>query len=287
MPARPQNNCYPTEGLTTNDSRYPAVCKVCNWTNKYSIGNCNASTAQTSQSTCATCNTVCQASKQAYCTIHSQYIKDHADVGPYDEICHAKDEFIFRNWTAAWWNDYQDDLLTADRVGKRQPHEGGVSFPDGRAVADPCNNNHPSGSLVTAKKYNDLANGVEKFPGASVPKVKGSAEVGCEAADVIRASHALALKTAYNNAKFKVNVCDVCNTASQFTFSCSCNCSCSCSCTCGTTDAGGCSRGCGCSCGCSCGCACSSGAIVGPSYAGINNPGNPSSIPADLTGNKP
>lgn len=110
----------------------------------------------TTSSACGTnCNTVCQAGSQAYCSAFSQFIKDHRDVGPYTAICEQKDEFIFRNWTAAWWNDYQDDLLTADKMGKRNPHNAGVSFPNGRAAADPQNFPHPSGSLVTAAKYND------------------------------------------------------------------------------------------------------------------------------------
>lgn len=274
MPARPQDTCYPSQALTTSDSRYPGVCTKCNWTNPETVSNCKSLSAQTPKTKCATCNTVCQAQKQNYCTIGHENINTHATVGKYTEICHVKDEFIFRNWTAAWWNDYQDDLLTADKMGRHTPHNNGVSYSE-RAVADPCNNNHPANSLVTAKKYNEQKAALAKF-GVTIPGVKGAAEVGCEAADVIRAAHALALKTGFNNAKFDSDVCDTCNTATQFTNKCTCNCSCSCSCVCPCSSVGsssGCT-GCGCSCGCYCPCFCPCPtAKIETAYEGVNNPG--------------
>lgn len=123
----------------------------------------------------------------------------------------AKDEFIFREWTSEWWNDYQDDLLTADKMGKKVSQSAGVSFA-ARTTPDPTNVPHPANSLVTAQKYNEMVTALSKFS-STISKVKGAAEVGCENADVIRASHAVALKTGYNNAKFKSTVCDICNGA--------------------------------------------------------------------------
>lgn len=266
MAARTQVNCYPSQALAVQDSWLPGICTVCNATTMQRIGNCNSNSAQTSQLSCATCNTVCQATKQAYCSIDHENIEDHEDVGKYTSKtphqCEAKDEFIFRNWTADWWNELQDSYLTADKVGKTKAQDSGVSFSDGQAKPDPTNVPHPQGSLVTAKKYNEISDAVSKFR-TSLAKVKGSAEVGCENADVIRASHAVALRTSYQAAKFKTDVCDCCNTKVQWSVHCSCNCSCSCTCNCS------CQCGCGCSdrssgCGCTCSCGCSAAGIASP-----------------------
>lgn len=48
-------------------------------------------------------------------------------------------------------------------MGKTVSHSAGVSFPDGEAKPDPQNVPHPAGSLVTAKKYNDISDAVSKF----------------------------------------------------------------------------------------------------------------------------
>lgn len=269
MPARTQANCYPTEGLTTQDARESPVCTVCNWTASFNYGDCHAESAQTSRSQCSTCNTVCQASSQAYCVIGHELIQNHETVGKYTEICHIKDEFIFRNWTADWWNDYQDDLLTADKMGMKVPHNKGVNYTE-RAAPDPCNDTHIPNSLVTAKKYNEHVTNLSKFS-VTIPSVVGVSDNGV--GDVIKAAHALALRTGFNTAKFHSRVCDVCNTAAQYTFKCTCNCACSCTCSCASSSRGGsCSRGCGCSCSCSCGCSCpcSAGAIS-TSYSGVGN----------------
>ena len=255
MPARVQDHCYPTEGLQTQNAKYSPVCTVCNWTSAFTVQNCNSYAEQTFKSQCASCNTVCQSRAQWYCYIDHEYIKDHETVGQYTEICHAKDEFIFRNWTADWWNDYQDDLLTADKMGMKQPHDKGVVYTE-RAAPDPCNDTHIPNSLVTAKKYNEHVDALAKFS-VTINKVKGVSDDGV--GDVIRGAHALALKDGFNNAKFHNRVCDVCNTATQYTFRCTCNCTCSCQCSCSKGDGSsgrGCSKGCGCSCGCSCTCGC-------------------------------
>lgn len=269
MPARTQEHCYPTEGLETQNAKYPPVCTVCNWTDTETVDDCGTQSAQTSQIQCATCNTVCQAQSQAYCKIGHELIQNHETVGKYTEICHKKDEFIFRNWTAKWWNDYQDDLLTADKMGMKVPHNKGVTYSE-RAAPDPCNDTHIPNSLVTAKKYNEHVTNLSKF-GVTIPSVVGVSDNGV--GDVIRGAHALALRTGFNTAKFHSTVCDVCNTANQLTFNCSCNCTCSCSCSCDCSSPNrSCNRGCGCSCGCSCSCncPCSVGAIETKS-SGIGN----------------
>lgn len=266
--ARPQQHCYPSQALPVQDSWKADICTNCNADAMFYYYNCGSDgSEETNASPCATCNTVCQASKQAYCTIGHEYIEDHEDVGKYTSKpprqCEAKDEFIFRNWTAEWWNELQTSYLTADKMGKTVPHNNGVSFPDGEAKPDPQNYPHPSGSLVTAKKYNDISNAVSKFR-TSLAKVQGAAEVGCENATVIKAAHAIALRTSYQAAKFKTNVCDCCNTKAQWSFHCGCNCTCSCVCTCSCACSCGSPRNCGCTCSCSSSCTCGTGQVKTP-----------------------
>lgn len=254
MPARDQNTCYPSQAIAGTNTRHsvatPDFCTICNATNKHIQTGCHRGNTKTFEAAgCDTCNTVCDV-EQSYCGGNAgttQYIKDHADVGAYTMVCEQKDEFIFRNWTAPWWNDYQDDLLTADRMGLYTAHANGVSFPNGRAVTDPQNKGpfpyenvpfqHPAGSLVTGAKYNDLVNALAKFS-STISKVQGAAQVGCENATVIRASHARALRTGYNNAKFDTDVCDHCNTSAQkYPYGCECvSSSCMCSCGCDNPD---------------------------------------------------
>lgn len=208
-------------------------CKYCNTSQKNNV-NCKNSSSNCSG--CQTCNTKCT-DKQNYCDYGYQKIFRHPDVGPYTDICMAKDEFIFREWTSEWWTDYQSDLLTADKMGMTHKMSNNPSLT--QTTPDPTNVPHPANSLVTADKYNELVDALALFH-TSIPKVKGAAQVGCENADVIRASHALALKTGYNSATFDNTVCDRCNTSgNQVGGSCRCGsacgaCYCTCSCSCGS-----------------------------------------------------
>lgn len=231
MPARTQQNYKPDTG-----GKEAGNCQNVNASPFCTVCNTNQSRYWCYQTDpCPGCNTNCT-SCQTYCQVGWEYIKNDPDVGPYDDsICMAKDEFIFRNWTAEWWNDYQDDLLTADKMGKKESHNKGVQFPDGRAVADPENSPHPAGSLVTAKKYNEMVQALSLFS-ANIATVLGVADNGV--GDVIRGTHAIALQTGYNNAKFKSSVCDICNATGFQHAACSCNnacsCYCACSCPCGS-----------------------------------------------------
>lgn len=238
MAVKPQANCYPSQGLVTQNKDAQPVCTGCNVNNPYSNSSCSGSNnyAACSSYCNSSCNTVCN-TVQAYCSIGYQYIRNHGDVGAHPSIaCVARDELIFRNWTAAYWNSLIDKLDTAEMVGKTKNQ--GWSVTAEVAVADPCNDAHPAGSLVTAGKYNQVATKINHFNQAT-PMVS----VG----DVIKGLHALALRTNYNNATFFTNVCDVCNTSGQTSPKCDCNCPCPCNCSCP------------CSCSCNCGCGCSYG----------------------------
>lgn len=251
MAAKSQTVCYPSQanaaGKPTPITRKP-FCTKCNAENPHTKPSCCTAysnhTGPLHDPCSAYCitdpNTVCKVS-QAYCNIGHEKITSHSDVGAHPGIgCVAKDEFIFRNWTATYWNSLIDKLDTAEHMGYTQNQ--GPTAQGTHVTADPTNYPHPQGSLVTAKQYNFIANKLNRF-NVNVGTVQGSAEVGCENATVIRGAHAAALKNQYNNATFNPNVCDQCNTSSQTNPTCNCNCSCSCSCNCG------------CSCGCSCPCA--------------------------------
>lgn len=239
MPARTQENFKPdTGGEEAGGCQDRAVSPFCSF--------CNASQGtygceMVYCDTCEKCNTNCKTC-QAYCQVGWEYIKDQPDVGAFTNPgCIEKDEFIFRAWTAPWWNDYQDDLLTADIVGKKESQSANVSFPHGRAETDPQNKGpfpytnvpfqHPYHSLITGSKYNDLVTALGKFF-SSISSVQGAETVGCENATVIRAAHAKALKTGYNAARFKGSVCDICNVVNYQHGGCSCNSSCPCYCGC-------------------------------------------------------
>ena len=239
MSARSQGTCYPSAGLVTQNGARSPVCTVCNADSGHVQPDCNDSNNSTACGSCVACNTIC-VQIQAYCNINHENINNHADVGKYNATCEVKDEFIFRNWRSAWWNDLQDDLLTADIVGKTKNQGAGFSMTP--TAPDPENAPHPLNSLVTAAKYNEIVAGINAF-NTSINSVKTG--------DVIRAAHAIAFHTGFDAAKFDTDVCDVCNAAVESHFNCTCNCTCSCSCSCT------CSCGCGCSCSCSCGCSCS------------------------------
>ena len=178
---------------------------------------------------CPECNTMCT-SCQSYCQLGKQLIINHGTVNEYrDPACMAKDEFIFRNWTAKYWNTLQRMLLTADKMGETQTQNANVAFPNGPAAPDPRNETHIENSLITAKKYNDVVTALGKFSSNS-EKVVGVSDNGI--GDVIKGDHAKAISSGYKAAKFKMNVCDICNGTGFQHASCSCNSACNCSCGC-------------------------------------------------------
>lgn len=113
-----------------------------------------------------------------------------------------------------------------------------------------------SNGVITANMYNQVEEKIARF-NSSYDKV--------EKEQIISATIANAVKTAYEAATFNASVCDVCNASgSQSKKTCSCNCpscsscpscsmcpSCSCSCSCNCTSCPSCSCSCGspCSCG--------------------------------------
>lgn len=209
-------------------------CTLCN-TAQNPANACTSHTSNNSQSNeskcSAYCNSGCNSScntAQTICKVHSQYIKDHADVGAYPGVSVVKDDIIYQKWTADYWNSLVNKLNKAESVGRK------VSQGSGGTVTETIGNNAP----YTAKLYNQVRDKICNF-NVSYAKVNKD--------DLITATVTNAIGTAYNSAKFNSSVCDVCNTDQTMRGGCGCNCSCACSCSCG----------CPCTCGCPCGCSCS------------------------------
>lgn len=260
MAAKTQETCYPAQAMQVpvGDYTYKPMCQKCNAKNPHSNTSCCTGSGHNGATNYAPCsaycdsnpNTVCNKS-QAYCEIGHQLIKNHKDVGAHPEIkCTAKDEFIFRNWTAEYWNSLIDKMDTAEIVGL--VHAQGSLIDPEHVTPDPKNVPHPAGSLVTGDKYNEMVSVMNRFQ-AGLDVVQGASKVGCMGADVIRGAHALAIVNGYAQAKFEGTVCDICNGHSETNPTCSCNCPCPCSCSCG------CDCDCNCSCNCDCSCSCTTG----------------------------
>lgn len=249
MAARDQSYWYPPQAETTQNKDDQPICTHCNVNDPHSNEGCCLGTAskngETDYEECAVycnqpCNTVC-VTVQAYCSIGRQLITSHQTVGAYPPPpCMVKDEFIFRNWTAKYWNGLIDQIDTAEMMGETKCQEVGPAAT--YAAPDPCNNTHVPNSLVTAEKYNQVVAKLNRF-NLNLATVN----VG----DVIRGTHAQALHNGHADATFNTDVCDVCNTEGQNSPKCDCDCDCPCGCPCGCT--------CPCSCSCDCSCSCSRG----------------------------
>jgi hypothetical protein len=170
-----------------------------------------------------------------------QEITSHADVGTFSWTgCIAKDEIIMKAWTAAEWNTLAENIQTAYNVGLLQMNGAVPDFTE--AVADPCNNSHPEGSLITADMYNEFTTALQGLHSTLPTVVQKETVISGEAAD--------AQLEGFLNATFNTNVCDLCNAAGNQSSisgkncvggSCTCGCSCACTCMCSWA----------CSCGCS------------------------------------
>lgn len=205
-------------------------------------GSDNSSTPGTSaaygpEDYCATsCNTTYCQTSQSYCSINHQYIKDHGDIGLYHgSINIQKNDLIKDYWTVDYWNSLIAKLNMAEIVGKYQPQpkptEGFKVVSD--VIVD---------TVITHDFFNDVETKMAVFAESPYGQVDQN--------DLITATIANAIGTAYNSAKFSTSVCDVCNsTSAQAKSECTCNCPTCSSCpTCSTCPS--------CSCNCS-SCACS------------------------------
>ena len=71
--------------------------------------------------------------------------------------------------------------------------------------------------VIKATTFNNLRNKIYHFVvGTSCPTVKGlstDSNIEPKEADIITAAKANALRTAYQDARFSVSVCDICNAA--------------------------------------------------------------------------
>ena len=239
-----------------NQTSY-SMCRTCVTVQSGASSCCTSSTSKNSSGSqawsCSSycnvgCNSICNTG-QGICAVHSQYIKDHADVGAYPGGTVNPNDFIHLNWTPAFWNSLIGKLNTAEAVGKTSSQGSGgyVSAP------------HASEDVATANLYNQIRSKITNF-NTYYSTVSND--------QLISATVANAMKTAYEDAKFDSSVCDVCNAGDQSIHGgCNCNCSCDCSCSCGCScgpcscSCGPCSCSCGpcsCSCGpCSCSCSCS------------------------------
>jgi hypothetical protein len=211
-------------------SQASAFCTLC-FSTQSNPSSCTSSssknTSGNSLSCSAYCNTGCNSTcntAQTICVVHSQYIKDHSDVGAYPGKEVNSDDFIYKHWTANYWNSLIKKLNDAEDIGYEVSQKS-----SGKVSVDKVNKD----DVITAKFYNDIRNKLCNF-NVSYDTVSQN--------QLITATIANAVKTAYENAKFNSNVCDACNTDQTSRGGCSCNCSCSCSCNCG------------CSCGPSCSC---------------------------------
>ena len=189
----------------------------------------------------AECNNECE-ENQAYCYVEHQSIKDHGDVGAYNGSTILAGDFIHEKWSATYWNTLIDKINMAETVGKLGQHgsAGTVTAPIG------------NDSFYTASLYNQVNTKLCNF---NVSYNKVNAE------DLITATIANAIGTAYNDATFSYSACDVCNaTGSQSLQECSCNCPTCSSCpTCPTCPTCSTCPSCSCNCSCSsCSCNCSS-----------------------------
>lgn len=216
------NNCYASESCTTG--------YYCRESAPDCMAYCNTD-----------CNTVCNEC-QTFCELGVETVVDHADVHSWNELvslghsegCFVKDQIIFRNWTAALWNGILMEITSnAGTKGLECAHtQSSPNIPvisPGIANPDPCNDTHIGGSLITADKYNVMADTLS-WMRVNVAHVK----VG----DVIRGlQHATEIMNKYNDMQFNTDVCDVCNAEIQNRNDCNCSCDCSCGC-------GGCSCSC-------------------------------------------
>lgn len=185
------------------------------------------------------CNVVCNSLCQAICNVHGQFIKDHKDVGAFPGSEIKVDDFIHEKWSATFWNSLIGNLNTAETVGAVSKQ---VAPNDREVVTAPIGNKAP----YTASLYNQVRDKIKQF--SNIPDSYKAVNVD----DLITATVANAIRTAYNSAKFSSTVCDICNSGTQHYegSSCTCNCSCTCACACSCScDCPGCScSGCSCSC---------------------------------------
>lgn len=157
----------------------------------------------------------------------------HGDIGDFPGSTISANDFIYEKWTTSFFAALNTKLTLAETIGAQSSQGSAGSF-----------TNPQAGDPVTAKLYNDVEKKLSGFVDGSYATVSVN--------DLITATVANAIKTAYGSAKFKTTVCDVCNTEQHIGGTCGCNCSCGCSCSCG----------CGCPCSCSCNTPCECGSHV-------------------------
>jgi hypothetical protein len=216
-------------------------CNLCNTVQSYS-SSCTSSSSSNSSDNAHSCDDYCDSgcnskcnTAQTICNTHSQYIKDHADIGAYPGKQVYDNDYMPNHWNQSFWNSLIDKLNTAEKIGTESA-QGAVEGTNVTFSLD---------KPITATFYNTIQ---KKFSGFGVTYAQVKVD------QLITTSVANAIKTAYENAKFKDTVCDTCNTDQSIHAGCNCNCSCSCSCNCGCS----CPCECSCPCDCDCGCSCSS-----------------------------
>lgn len=239
--------------------KYPSSrsCQTC-ITVQSSPSCCTSTTSKNSGENAASCSSYCNtgcnctcnsSNRQTICVAHSQYIKDHADVGSFTWGDNTttdiqKDDFIHLKWSKVFWDDLIDKLNTAEKIGDNSSQEDNSGS---YSVAKPTREDP-----IKYDFYNQIRTKLKNFN--NIPSSYSAVEKN----QLITATIANSLKKAFNDAKFNPNVCDLCNANEHSGGTCNCNCSCSCSCTCGCSCPCDCGCSCNCSCNCTCGCSCSS-----------------------------
>ena len=219
-------------------------CSFCNTGESFpGCSNLNDGTQPCSAYCDSGCNTNCLTA-QGYCNRNRQYIKNHDDVGPYPGVTISKDTYIKDYWTVEFWNSLITKLNTAGVTG---------IF---REDKDPVPHDFvSSGDPITADLYNAVRDTlVNNFHVSNTLEYRR-----VQKDELITATLANAIQTAYNSATFDALICDLCNVGDQHYdgSSCTCNCSCTCSCPCACSCSCPCPCSCSCPCPCDCGCSCS------------------------------
>lgn len=223
------------------------ICSLCNTAQSFSSA-CTSKSSKNSKNNeqkCSVycnsgCNTKCNTA-QTYCNLEHEFISSVGGSYPIKEVCGSYNQDCGYNqydridttWSATNWNSLIKCITTAENSGSGDGAQGSVGTVTAAKSNDP----------ITMSQYNEIVTKLNGFNNTSIDKASR-----LNNQDIITATKANALRSGYNNAKFKTTVCDICNAGEEHVAPAGCHCNCNCSCAC--------SCACGCSCPCNCSCNC-------------------------------
>lgn len=149
----------------------------------------NCSGCQSTCTTCQGCNlaqTLCKTDQSATWQAGSSFSWAEEPV---------KDKTISKVWTAAKWNELQGKITTAYNKGSACSSSGQLWGTNAMTTVS-------EGDVITAEVYNKAVTALNKM-GGTISNVN----VG----DVIKATHASSLATAFNSGTISSVACDKCN----------------------------------------------------------------------------